>query len=482
MKSVFAISFCLSCAVALWGQDSDVVMKPLTISTGIEVGSVVDGYDEQYREFLAKNQWQARLGVWLNQEAVINKRLVFKMGVGGLFYNPFPEEKTIEDDYVTKFGPGISQATGIYSFGGEDVKNPMFQLQFGYFPFKYNTEAANLGEYLLRSGCYPGYIVGGNWSIIGDAVYRVLGTRFSSYLFDKSLQQHFIMSMERDVPPMYDISLSYIADYNLEKIIDIGAGIDFHHLISANENKTTPQKSINRYSDGEPLPKLAPDSLYQDIEYYTFRGIKVMGKICFDPKPLFPHSDILGKEDLKIFGEVAVLGLKNYPYYYDDIKKRIPVMFGINLPCFKLLDICSVQWEWYGSQFENSIWNPFTNQVPLPKNDPDATDPTAYLDSASEYATEMQYSPDPKLGATQFSSQWKTLREYFGTDNWKWSVYMKRSLGKNFALALQMADDNMRLKTATGRSNFLPTTRGNLSWDKLFQNQWYFMLRLSYGL
>jgi hypothetical protein len=475
MKSVFSILCCLSFAIAAQAQDSAVVFKPLSISTGIEAGEVVDGYDEYYRENLAKDHWQARLGVWLNQEVTLNKRLTIKMGTGGLFYNPYPEEKELADDYVVKFGPGISQATGILSFGGEDIANPWFQLQFGYFPFKYNSEAANLGEYLLRSGCYPGTLEGGNWSIIGDPVYRVLGTRFSSYLFNKSLQQHFIISSERDVPPIYDLSLTYIADYNLLKIIDIGAGVDFHHLISANENKTTPKKPENRYADGVPLNKNVPDSLYSKVEYYTFRGVKLMGKMSIDPKPLFKTS-IFGKEDLKIFGEFAVLGVQNYPYYYDDIKKRIPVMFGFNFPCFKLLDVLSFQWEWYGSNFENSTYNPYNRQIPLPKNDWEAAEPLAYLDSNSAYVTEMNKS-NPS-----FSGNWKTLRDYYGTDNWKWSIYMKRTLSKNFALFLQMADDNMRLKTATGRSNFLPTTRGNQYWYQMFQNHWYLMLRLTYGI
>jgi hypothetical protein len=353
MKFPYGIIICLSFAIAACGQDSAVSIKQLSISTGVEAGSVISGYDEDYQVQLAEDHWQARIGVWLNQEVSLNKRLVLKMGIGGLFFNPYPEKKQDENDFATKFGPGISQATGIYSFGGEDVKNPMFQLQFGYFPFKYNTEAANLGEYLLRSGCYPGFIMGGNWSILGDAVYRVVGTRLSSYLFDKSLQQHLIISSERDVPPMYDLSLTYIGDYNFLKVVDIGAGVDFHHLVSVNEKRTTPQVKENRYADGIPLSNTVQDSLYPNLEYYTFRGIKVMGKISIDPKPLFPSS-IFGKEDLKIFGEAAILGVENYPYYYDDIKKRIPVMFGINLPCFKLLDICSVQWEWYGSQFENS--------------------------------------------------------------------------------------------------------------------------------
>jgi hypothetical protein len=492
MHFLLAIVICLASAFTVFSQDSSVVYKPLSILTGIEAGVVVDGYDEQYREYLVKGgHWQNRLGVWMTQEVTMNKRLTFKMGVGGLFYNAFPEVRKQPDDYTVKFGPGISQATGIYSFGGEEVEKPWFQLQFGYFPFKYNNEAYNLGEYLLRSGCYPGYIMGGNWNIVGDALYRVIGARLTSFLLDKSIQQHLILSMERDVAPMYDLSLTYIGDVNIAKVIDVGAGIDFHHLISANGDKTTPIDESNRYVPGRALgfgDGIGYDSTGAKIDtfanmaqYYTFRGIKVMGKVCFDPKPLFPASDILGKEDLKVFGEVAVLGLKDYPYYYDDMKKRIPVMFGINLPFFKLLDVCSIQWEWYGSEFENSLYNPLKLQLPLPGGDSNKN-----LDDTAAYTAALSNSHDPDATAAQkagdFSSSWTTLRQFYSTDNWKWSIYAKRSFGKRFTLFLQMADDNLRMKLNTGRTQYIPTTRGNMSWDQLFQNQWYFMLRLNYGI
>jgi hypothetical protein len=471
-------------AVSLASSDEEpaVVSKPLTISSGIEAGEVVAGQDEQYRTDLIKGgHWQSRLGVWLTQEVTVKKRLVFKMGVGGIFWYTFPEEPGMPDDYVTKFGPGIAQATGIYSIG--DIENPLFQLQFGYFPFKYNTEATNLGEYLLRSSCYPGLLQGGNWNVVGDALYRVLGLRFSNFLLDKTIQNHLIVSMERDVPPMYDLSLTYIGDAKvLNKVVDIGVGIDFHHLISANEKKTTPHNKYNRYLDTVPLDGNRGigmdsagntiDSLADVVKYYSFRGIKLMAKLCLDPKPLFPAS-ILGPEDLKIFGEVAILGVQNFPYYYDDITKRMPVMFGFNMPCFKVLDVFSIQWEWYGSNFENSLYNPLWNQLPLPTSYPN--DPTACL-------TDTTFAQQTLTSSPEYIKKYRTLGDFFSTDNWKWSIFLKRTFSKNFNLTLQMANDNLRLKVASGRPNYVPSTRGNQYWNQLFMNQWYFMLRLNYGM
>jgi hypothetical protein len=513
MQFVIAVLLCLSGAITAFSQDSSVIFKPLTISSGVEAGEVVNGYDEQYRVQLVQGgHWQARLGVWLSQEVNINKRLTFKMGVGGLFYNPYPEETKTPDDFTTKFGPGIAQATGIYSFGGDDPGKPWFQLQFGYFPYKYNNEASNLGEYLLRSGCYPGYIMGGNWNIIGDAVYRVLGARLSNYLFDKSLKMDLLISMERDVPPMYDLSPTFICDYTLpwgisaspyKGLIEIGAGVDWNHAISANENKTTPKDAANRYLpanatiivNGVPQNAGGPngrvlgsnDGIYRDPntgdivtdsfagveKYYSFRGVKLMGKACLDLKALFP-SRLLGKEDLKFFGEVAVLGVENFPYYYDSITKRMPVMFGFNFPCFKFLDICSIQWEWYGSPWENSTYNPVWNQLPLPNNAPD--NPTSYLNDSNLYRQTLSTS------SASYIKNWSTLNDFFSTDNWKWSILLQKRFNKYFKLSLQMADDNLRLKLNSGRSNYIPTTRGNDNPFSFFLNQWYYMFRLDYGI
>jgi hypothetical protein len=42
---------------------------------------------------------------------------------------------------------------GTYSLG--DMERPFLTLGFGVFPFKYNPDVRNLGEYLYRTGTYP---------------------------------------------------------------------------------------------------------------------------------------------------------------------------------------------------------------------------------------------------------------------------------------------------------------------------------------
>ena len=53
--------------------------------------------------------------------------------------------------------PYLSRADLTYNFGSSD--DPDLSITLGYFPFKYNPDARNLGEYMFRSGTYPQYLI-----------------------------------------------------------------------------------------------------------------------------------------------------------------------------------------------------------------------------------------------------------------------------------------------------------------------------------
>jgi hypothetical protein len=178
-----------------------------------------------------------------------------------------------------------------------------------------------------------------------------------------------------------------------------------------------------------------------DTATYTFAGTKIMGRLSIDPKALF-KSDLFGKEDLKIYAEAAILGLKNYPACvnadsmtgayendiwfanvngdtfniatrYDDIMKRIPIMFGINFPTFKLLDVFSFEAEWYGSVYANDMTQYIRDGYPLP--------------------------------ICPRNSPWQSYGYEDSTkDNWKWSIYAKKTLANHFFIVAQIASDHLR--------------------------------------
>ena len=160
-------------------------------------------------------------------------------------------------------------------------------------------------------------------------------------------------------------------------------------------------KSVQNMSPGS-RPKM------HDI---TSQAIKPVMYFSFDPKPLM-GSNLFGPKDLIVYGEAAILGTKNYPVYYKDIWQRIPMMLGFNVPTFKVLDVLSVEAEYYGSRL-------------LP----------AYKSPGSPAYTSV---PVPFLsGLPYYPSDWDK-------DNLKWSIYAERTLVRGVTLSAQAASDHSR--------------------------------------
>jgi hypothetical protein len=157
-----------------------------------------------------------------------------------------------------------------------------------------------------------------------------------------------------------------------------------------------------------------------DTAYYDFTGTKPAVVLSFDPKPLLPSgfSDLLGKHDGRIYGEVCVSGWenrKNYDslvlydsaymenQYYVDRFDRTVIMFGCNIPTFKLLDVLSLEFEHFPNRYQNSYRNPLERNIPTP-----------------------------------FVSAIKKPKA------WKWTLYAKRTMGR-FFITGQAARDHLRL-------------------------------------
>ncbi|MBD3347113.1 MAG: hypothetical protein GF401_18830 [Chitinivibrionales bacterium] len=298
-----------------------------------------------------------------------------------------------------------------------DAEKVKLSTKLGYFSFKYNPDVRNLGEYLFRSGAYPPIVVSG--FDIADKT-KILGLQTRLSLFD-NLHQDFFVHSEIQRYPVYDFSLSYLVNYTPNKLFDIGAGISFSHLISVDEEKTTP-------------------------------GIKAAGRITIDPKALF-DMPIFGEEDLKLYTEAAVLGIKDYPVFYDDIRKRIPVMVGFNIPAFNILDVCALEVEYFPNDFSNSENHIWQQSVPIPFTG--EAKPAAY--------GEVNKYPFPQR------------------DDWKWSLFAVKSVGEVGEIIAQAASDHTwRKYVTTGKAGWLL----GLGDEELCQSplDWYWMLRFKFYL
>lgn len=445
------------------GNDS-ILAEPLTISAAIDVGQIVSGWSQTPQASL-DGQFLQRTSVWLTQKASVHGRFDLTMGVGGMFWYALPEARNSPLTTSTRFGPGISQAFGVYKFG--NLETPAAALQMGYFPYKYNPDATNLGEYLLRSGTYPGSLMTGGWNVITSAVYMMQGLRMTVPLWEGRFVSDFVLPMERDLPPMYSLSPAYMATLKILPGIELGGGIVWNHGIPMRPSKESPRIESNRFILGRALN---PDTAavgtdlgaeyylytYDSTRYYTFQGIKAGGRISLDPK-VFLGVTSLGPHDLKLYGEVAVLGWKNYPYLYEKRTERMPMMAGFNFPTFGILDILSAEVQYYNSGFENNIYQVFMSQVPTWTK----VDDPAGLASGKGYAAV----------AAKAAEQEKRIAQ----DDWKWSVYAKKEVYRGLRLYTQVASDHMRPTDGNQNPFFLPVTNRN-------GKEWYYLLRLEIGI
>jgi len=386
---VLSAAVCFSQSFA--SDDSSGIKTRLIGMGSIEAGQIVQG-ESQGSNMALQKVWYQRSYMDLGFDAVIDNRFDFSFVGEALVHYSWTQSKDFLDDNVLQYLFYPHHVEGSYTFGAKE--SPLLRIGVGVFPFKYNPDVRNLGEYLYRTGTYPPVIA----NEFDFALARLAGLRLTSTPVD-SLNINVLFTTESQVLPLGDFGLSVLGEYTFAKAFTIGAGVFCSHLLSINGSNTTPEKSSN----------LAPvDSVTKDSIYYSFQGTKVMARLAFDPKVFLPFHG-LGKNDLRLYSEASIIGIKNYPVYYNELWRRIPVMVGFNLPAFKMLDVLSLELEWYKWDWPNSYTNGlFNGEVPQP-------------DAIAGYDSKQ--------------------------NELKWSVYAQKHLRKTFSIIGQVAYDHMRLES-----------------------------------
>jgi hypothetical protein len=366
------------------------------------------------------------------------KDWAYHIGMEGyVWYNTIPIG--LIHDYATMMEPQwlfyVHRADAEYFFGNSD--NFKGEINVGYFPYKYDPEVKNLGEYMFRSGTYPGWLVTNfDWTTA-----RLAGVRFGSDLF-KIWHNDFLATSETAMFPYYDVSLSWLSSIKpFGKLLDIGAGVDLARIFPVNSAYTTPRTAIN-LKQIKTTPTVVPDTVNgvpgtridttADSLYYTYSGTKLMGRFAFDFKELLPGSisQVFGENDAKLYSEVCVLGLENQGVndpahgivaYYDKLWQRIPIMFGFNVPTFKILDVLSLEAEYYRSPYPDD----FGNQL--------------------RWSSPTQGCPVPSTGIGDYATN---LSNVYQRNFWKWSVYASKTFNKHFMLIVQAARDHSRTSSS----------------------------------
>jgi hypothetical protein len=385
-------------AVFCFGQDSSAFKIIPTGCASMDVGEVIEGYDKNAGDIEMVQYSRIFLRSGLNVQLTDKTKFSGSMEVK--IFNEFPR--------LVKLGATRRYYYYFYVHQAELTRNLLndnglrLDVGGGYFPYKYNPDARNLGEYLFRSTAYPQTLT----TEFDFAFARLAGLYAQSsyaagpHRFDLDL----LANINTEWIAIGDLNLSLLGSYDFMHLFELGAGIQFGSLVSADEKTTTPESNSTRYLDGT-----------DSSNCYTFRGTKVMGRVSIDPKKMLPF-DIFGAEDLKIYSEAALLGVKNYgvalytPVWYNSILERIPVMVGFNVPAFKILDVLSLEGEWWGNRYPNSMQGIVEGGLPLP-----------FLEETKE------------IDSTTYKN-----------DNLKWSIFGAKTFARYYRISFQAASDHMR--------------------------------------
>jgi hypothetical protein len=150
--------------------------------------------------------------------------------------------------------------------------------------------------------------------------------------------------------------------------------------------------------------------VFDTLNALTYRGDKLMFRFSVDPKAVLP-GDIFGENDLKLYGEVAVVGVRNFPNYFEHIEDRMPFVLGFNFPGFKFVDLINTEWEYCSNKWAYSPENVYSNSN----------------------SSKSVPKPISLFGMTQ--------------NPWRWSVYVKKTLcNGHFGIIAQAARDHMNIK------------------------------------
>lgn len=518
VRKIGAAMLCAGALAAASAEDGGIQYKRLSVAGFMEAGKF---WNPRYgAKPPVENDWTDHFGTFITQSADVNERLAFDIGLGGIFQYMKSEEvnsRWLGTQWKMFFiGPTVADLRYGSAKDGDG-----FGFQFGRFTYKYNPEATNLGEYLFRSAAYPTFLMGGGYAFLGDPMAFLQGSRL--HWSAGALKADVLLTTETTMPALYDFSLAGLVSWSVgDGLLDLGAGVNFKRLLAVRPSKTAPEVSTNSYftrggrtyvgyvtyyteqanfhkaqaarfpadsavhnaraayysaiadsvgnttdsldASGNPKTRGWIDpatGLAPGAEFYSQKAILAMLRASLDLKKAI-GSDAFGPNDLRMSLEVNVLGLQNKPVFYEKVTDRMPITLSVNLPAFKVLDLVSLQLEYFNSPWMNGYANLLGNNN---KNLPLPSIPTG---------------GDSLWNRSAFNDVSKR-------DNFSWSLLLKKNFAGAAWASLQMARDHSRMVSKdfwTG-GGLEPTEVLNeeTTWGKLwFDENWYLVAQVGFGI
>jgi hypothetical protein len=388
--------------------------------------------------------WLGNYGGLVASSIQFNEHWSGGLGFGSILVHLARGSKAEADIWYPFWVGFLTEARFTYS-AADFAENGGFRLNLGTFGYNYNPDSKNLGVYLLKGYVYPGTIVSGYADLFAVPAART--GALATYKVG-GFTNDLLVNVETDEKPLYDISVGDVATIKAGAGFEFGAGVNFYRLLANDKKATSPGKDcqssfLGPYAGSGPNVKgqdnacfiVEKDSAGNPLDTITgsLSGTKVMARFRMDPKAWFGGAGSMGADELVLYGEAALIGVKDYPILYDDKLRRIPVMVGFNWPTWGLLNL-STEVEYYASK--NS-----SDNLP-PQN--------------GSWLPGIVGPPGNKR------------------DDWKWSVNASKVVLGNIFLGLQVANDHLRLggthNTATGQE----AMRTPQDWYWAFKTAYFF--------
>jgi hypothetical protein len=368
--------------------------------------------------------WQENADVDLYITSKQTDWLTVKAGLSVITSLPLQYGSMDMASFFTSYAFSVPMAEGIFHWTSPSTLSS-FLVEAGFFQYTFNPDAKNLGNYMYRSTVVPLSIQ----TKIDYPWANMMGVRAEAGFLDNKIKVGAILNSIIDFMPWYDWSLGFTCSYSPNKVIEIGAAICFDRLINVGHNTYLADSTTNK-----------------------MKALKEEARFTFDPKPLFGDPAFFGPEDCKIYGEAAVLGqndstLFNFlpkPIYWLGMPvRRMPLLLGINVPGFKILDVISVELEWFKSPYPNDWLGDLPKGVLAPRD---------------------------------FSGDDWEIDDYVNKDNFKWSVYLKKKIFSNFEVRAFAANDHYIYKAY----NLGNTACSEQTLKRKGDWHWYCELRFNY--
>ncbi len=376
--------------------------------------------------------------IWLLQEARLAEHAKVFLGVGGFYFFILPS-KSNQYSIGQRSAFGFTDLHAEFEFWSRENGDHPLMLKVGAFPFKYNENAKNLGEYMFRTNAYPTLIFTGGLNKVNSAAVQLNGADLNTKL--GGFGNDFLTTVKTDQTPSGSLSLTDMVSYSLGGILTVGGGVMLENLydpskIASGKYSVGGQDEYYTLKDGTKKLKSAfvPGSdTAVDSSQLSFKSTKVMLRGAIDLGKLVPGS-LLSAKDLRLYFEGILMGTENRPIYYTKMQNRLAYMVGFNFPTFHFLDLLSAEFEYCKNPYPNDGSNASLNLSPTPN-------PTGKIENG---------------------------------DNLKWTVYAQKAILPGFTISGQVANDHMRLVDYFGHTNDRDVM--------LAHENWYWALQLGYAI